>query len=90
MTGVVQGHLAHQKHPRLGPHSGTRRRVLWWSWGGGAVSYEQGAPASLAGGVGDDEDDGQLQGQNPVAQNVPTPGTVSLNGLARHLRSLLS
>jgi len=29
---------------RLGPYRRTIPRVLWWSWGGGAVSYERGTP----------------------------------------------
>jgi hypothetical protein len=28
----------------LGPYSMTMPRALWWSWGGGSVSYERGAP----------------------------------------------
>ena len=28
----------------LGPYSGNMPRALWWSWGGGAVSYERGIP----------------------------------------------
>ena len=32
--------------PLLGPFSRTTPRVLWWSQGGGAVSYEQGTPCS--------------------------------------------
>ena len=30
--------------PLLGPYRRTIHRVLWWSWGGGAVSYERGTP----------------------------------------------
>ena len=30
--------------PLLGLYSRTIPRVLWWSWGGGAVSYERGTP----------------------------------------------
>ena len=29
--------------PPLGPYSRPMPRPLWWSWGGGAVSYERGA-----------------------------------------------
>ena len=47
--GRVQGYLAHKKHPSS--DSRTIQRVLWWSWGGGAVSYERGTPAPVPGGV---------------------------------------
>jgi len=30
--------------PLLGPYSSAMPRALWWSWGEGAVSYEQGNP----------------------------------------------
>jgi len=32
--------------PLLGPYSRTMPRVLWRSWGGGAVSYERGTPVT--------------------------------------------
>ena len=35
MYRLVQGYLAHKKHPPLGPYRMTLPRVLWWSWGGG-------------------------------------------------------
>ena len=40
----LQGYLAHKKHPLLGPYSRNIPKVLWWSWVGGAVSYERGTP----------------------------------------------
>ena len=44
----VQGYLAHKNPPPLlGPYSRTIPRVLWWSNGGGAVSYEQGTPVEI-------------------------------------------
>ena len=42
---TVQGYLVHKKDtPLLGPYSTTMPRVLWWSLGGGAISYERGTP----------------------------------------------
>ena len=43
----LQGYLAHQNVPPLGPHSSPIRRALGWSWGGGAVSYKRGTPVEV-------------------------------------------
>ena len=40
-TGVPK-----ERTPLLGPYSRTIPRVLWWSCGGGAVSYERGTPVA--------------------------------------------
>ena len=32
--------------PLLGPYRRTIPRVLWWSWGRGAVSFERGTPVA--------------------------------------------
>ena len=36
-----------RNNPLLGPCSRTMPRTLWWSYGGGAVSYERGAPVQV-------------------------------------------
>ena len=44
--------LIRNRHP-VGPYSRTMPRLLWRSWGWGAVSYERGSPVSLAGFIPD-------------------------------------
>jgi len=38
--------LIRNRHP-VGPYSRTMPGLLWWSWGGGAVSYDRGTPAGF-------------------------------------------
>jgi len=38
--------LIRKRHP-VGPYSRTMPRLLWRSWGGGAVSYQRGTPVPL-------------------------------------------
>ena len=40
--------------PLLGPYSGIIPRVLWWSYGGWAVSYERGTPVPKVAAAGTD------------------------------------
>ena len=41
---ALHAYLARTPPPLLGPYSRTLTRVLWWSWGGAAVSDERGTP----------------------------------------------
>ena len=42
--GELQGYLAYTKRHPVGPYSRTMPRLLGWSYGGGAISYERDTP----------------------------------------------
>ena len=44
---LILGYFAHEKKRPLGPYSRTMPRALWWSQGGGALSYERGTPVAV-------------------------------------------
>jgi hypothetical protein len=44
---LLQGYLAHKKHPLLRPYSRTLRRVLWWSSRWGLVLMSEVSPPRI-------------------------------------------
>ena len=44
-VGMYMGTLLIRKRPFQGSYGSSMLRALWWSWGGGSVSYERGTPA---------------------------------------------